>query len=88
MKKFIQWFAGFFEDQGDGASSKRATLYVVLYLLYMQVSASVKGTLPNQEINKYILYGTVVLILFLIGAITSEFFKGTNLFKKDDSTEK
>jgi len=79
MKTLFKWFAGFFEDQKGSASSKRGTLYIVLGFFYMQVKASVAGTLPNGEMNKYILYGTIVFLLFLTGAITSEFFNKINL---------
>lgn len=84
MKKLFIWLAGFAEDQKGSASSKRFTLYTFLYFFFMQVKASVNGTLGSEEINKYILYGTVVVILFLIGAITTEFVKSALLKSRED----
>ena len=75
MKTMIKWFAGFFEDQTGYASSKRLTLFSFIGFFYMQVKAAIAGTLINSEINRYILYATVLVILFLVGAITTEFFK-------------
>jgi hypothetical protein len=88
IKKFLIWIAGFFEDQGDSASSKRLITYATVYFLYMQVKASVSGTLHNEEINKYVLYATVILLLFEIGAITSEFITLFWNKTKNDETKK
>ena len=52
MKTAIKWFAGFFEDQGNSASSKRITLYVALGFFYLLL----KGSLEGKTINEYILY--------------------------------
>jgi hypothetical protein len=68
--RFFRWFAGFFEDQKGSASSKRGTLYYCLFLLYMLT----KGSLEGSNIDHMLLFGIIGLILFLVGAVTSEFF--------------
>lgn len=71
MKKSIKWIAGFLEDQSGSASSKRLVLYICLFYFYMLV----KGSLEGKVINEEILFTTGGIILFCIGAVTSEFFK-------------
>jgi hypothetical protein len=73
MKNFIKWFAGFFEDQVGSASSKRATLYICLFFLWRITENGLQG---KNLADKDILYFVVGIILFCLGAITSEFFKG------------
>lgn len=70
MKNLIKWFAGFFQDQGKSASSKRLVLYIFTYIFGMEVSANIRGV----SIDPQILYATVGVILFTVGAVTSEFF--------------
>jgi hypothetical protein len=85
--KFIKWLAGFFEDQGDSASSKRLVLYIFTYIFWMQVKADIAGA----EIDPQLLYATIGVILFCIGAITAEFFNGlktTNTKTTTTETEK
>jgi hypothetical protein len=73
MRKLIKWWAGFFEDQAGHASSKRATLYICLFFLWRILENSFAGkALPDKDI----LYFVVGIILFCVGAVTSEFFKG------------
>jgi hypothetical protein len=72
--KLIKWLAGFFEDQGDSASSKRLVLYIFVYLFWMEVKADIAGA----DIDPQILYATIGVILFCIGAITVEFFNKMN----------
>ena len=69
--KLIKWFANFLEDQEGGASSKRLTLYISLYYLYLLIS----GSMNNKPIDQTVLMALIVIILFCLGAITSEFFK-------------
>jgi multisubunit Na+/H+ antiporter MnhE subunit len=69
MKKFINWFAGIFEDQAGSASSKRITLFIALFFFWMIV----KGSLEGKTVNQDVLFVTGGLILFCVGAITSEF---------------
>jgi len=69
MKTAIKWFAGFFEDQGNSASSKRITLYVALGFFYLLL----KGSLEGKTINEYILYGVILIIFVCLGTITGEF---------------
>lgn len=78
MKQAIKWLGGFFEDQGSSASSKRIIVYVCLYYLYLLVRASINGKVIDQTV----LFVVAGIILFGIGAITSEFFK-----KFGDQTE-
>lgn len=68
--KLIKWFAGFFQDQGDSASSKRLVLYIFTFIFWMEVKANIAGV----KIDDQILYATIGVILFCIGAVTSEFF--------------
>jgi hypothetical protein len=68
------WFAGFFEDQKGSASSKRAALYLSFGLLYLLVNGSLEG--KSIDINILLVIGG--LILFLVGAVTSEFFNKIN----------
>jgi hypothetical protein len=74
--KLIKWMAGFFEDQTDSASSKRLVLYIFVFIFWMEVKANIAGI----KVDPQILYATIGVILFCIGAVTAEFFK------KDDST--
>jgi len=71
MTKVIKWFAAFLEDQGGNPSSKRMIGYFSCYLLLIIVKASLDG----KNIDQNILLAVVGIILFSIGAITSEFFK-------------
>lgn len=68
--KLAAWFAGFFEDQKGFASSKRATLYVSLFFFYLLI----QGSLDGKIIDAQVLFMTTGLILFCIGAVTSEYF--------------
>ncbi len=69
MKLFV-WFAGFFEDDKGSASSKRAALYVCLFYLYLII----RGNLQGQTVDQQVLFCVTGLILFCVGAVTSEFF--------------
>lgn len=77
MKALIKWAAGFFEDQTGYASSKRLVLYIALFFFYMIVDGSLQG----KPVNDQVLFTTGGVILFCIGAVTSEFFK------KDDNAQ-
>lgn len=70
--KLIKWFAGFFQDKDKAASRKAAALYIGLWFLYMQVQASVNGSLKDEQINREVFWGTIVLVLFAVGAVTTE----------------
>ena len=72
MKQVITWLAGFLEDQGDSASSKRLIVYVAVYYLGQMVD----GMLAGKIIDNTVLWVVATIILFGIGAITSEFFSG------------
>jgi len=68
----IDWFSGFFQDQSDRTSSKRLVLYTFTYFFYLEV----KGNIDHSTaIDGNILWATVAIIAFCIGAVTSEFFK-------------
>lgn len=67
--KLIKWFAAIFEDQVGIPSSKRFVLFICLFFYYLLV----RGSLEGKVINENILFTTGVLILFCVGAITSEF---------------
>lgn len=78
MKILIKWFAGFFEDQSGSGSSKRIALYVCLWYLKIMIT----GSLESKPIDQTLLAAIVLVILFCLGAITSEFFKDVTMFKK------
>ncbi len=73
-----QWFAGFFEDQKGSASSKRAALYFCLFLLYLIVHGSLEG----KAVDFNVLAVVGGLVLFLVGAVTTEFFNRINAPEK------
>lgn len=79
MIKFVRWFAGFFEDQKGSASSKRGTLYIALFFLWMIVKDAIK---THEAVDTNVLFLVGGLILFCIGAVTTEFFSAT-VFNKD-----
>ena len=68
--KLIQWIAGFLQDQNEASSSKRLILYIFTFIFWMEVQASLNGV----KVDSQILYATIGVILFCIGAVTSEFF--------------
>lgn len=72
MKTILIWFAGFFEDHKGSASSKRATLYVCLFYLYLIVH----GSLYEKPVDFNVLVVIAALIAFCVGAVTSEQFTG------------
>lgn len=68
----LKWFAGFFQDGKNSASSKRAITYVAVYLLGVIVFASIDNKFQSNSINSQILWGIILIILIGLGAITSE----------------
>ena len=70
MIKIAKWFAGFFEDQKGTASSKRGVLYICVFFLYLII----KGSLDGKPVDSQVLYMVTGIILFCIGAVTSEYF--------------
>lgn len=68
--KLMKWLGGAFEDQDGGFSRKAAIGYVAM--LYL--GKLVDGSLNGKEINEYVIFTIAGIILFSIGAITSEFF--------------
>lgn len=71
IKLALIWFAGFFEDQRGGGSSKRAFLYILTPIWY--------GLAKNPNIDPNFLWAFLLLTLFSLGAITSEWFKDFKL---------
>lgn len=67
--KLIRWISGFFEDQGDSASAKRLILYIFTFFYYLEVKADIAGA----EVDETTMYSTIAVILFTLGAVTSEF---------------
>lgn len=79
MRKFIRWFAGFFEDGTQNASRKAGALYITLFFLYLIVKRSlevhvnsVTGKLQTVQIDMNVLALVGLIILFCIGAIAAE----------------
>lgn len=70
MIKFIKWLGEFFEDQEGGASSKRIIGYVAMCFLGLIVHGSLNG----KPVNDTVLFVVAGIILFSIGAVTTEFF--------------
>lgn len=74
--KAIKWIGTFFEDSNGAASSKRATLYVALWMLWQYVKTSVNGGFTG-DINPIVtktLYGVLIIIFIGLGVVTSEMF--------------
>jgi len=67
--KLIKWFAAIFEDQSGSPSSKRFTLFICLFFLWMII----KGNLEGKTVDQEVLFVIGALILFCIGAVTGEF---------------
>jgi hypothetical protein len=67
--KLIKWFGAIFEDQAGSPSSKRFVLFICLFFYYLLL----KGSLEGKPVNEEILFTTGGLILFCVGAVTSEF---------------
>lgn len=85
--KLIKWLAGLLEDQAGSASSKRLVMYIFVFIFWMQVKADIAGA----DIDSQILYATIGVILWCIGAVTLEFFNGmktTNTKTTTTETEK
>lgn len=87
---FFKWVGGAFEDQEGGMSSKRVALYVTLYYLYIIVSRkpvynTVSQTYEYPAVDFNILMLIGVIILFSIGAITSEFITKFASKKKEET---
>lgn len=68
--KGFKWLAGIMEDKAGTASSKRLILFIFTYIFWMEVKASLSGA----SIDPQILYATIGVILFCVGAVTTEFF--------------
>lgn len=69
---FLKWFAGFFQDGKNSASSKRAILYISIYLVGVIVIAAVNGKWENNSMNAQIFWGLVFIVLFCVDAIKRE----------------
>ena len=80
--KLIKWFGGLLEDQGKSVSSKRLTLYIFTYFFYLEVQASIAG----KAVDETVLYSTVAVILFTVGAVTGEFI--TDILGRKKKEEK
>lgn len=68
----VKWIAGFFQDGKNSASSKRATLYISIYLVGVIVLAAIDGKWENNSMNAQIFWGLVFIILFCVDAIKRE----------------
>lgn len=71
IKNFIIWFGGFFQDQKQSASSKRAFLYFLAFEWHYVV----KAYCANLPMDALFLKSFTLLTLVCLGVITSEFFK-------------
>ncbi len=68
----VKWFAGFFQDGKNSASSKRAILYISIYLVGVIVLAAVERKWENNSINMQIFWGLILIVLFCVDAIKKE----------------
>lgn len=68
MAQFFKLVSGFVADQNGNGSRKAITLYASLYLLYIMIKAS----FDSKPINEYLLFSVLIIILFCLGAITTE----------------
>ena len=68
--RFANFLGGFFTDQKGSTSSKRLITYSACFLLFLLV----KGSLDQKIIDINVLLVVAGIILFGIGAVTSEFF--------------
>lgn len=79
--KILKFLSGFFLDQNGQSSSKRLVGFVSMFYLFLIVKGSLIGSVVNSEV----LYTVGGIVLFCIGAITSEFFLKKNKNEKDNS---
>lgn len=85
----LKWFAGFFQDGKNSASSKRAILYIAIYLVGVIVLAAVDSKWQNNSMNMQIFWGLILIVLFCVDAIKKESISKILESKfggKDDST--
>lgn len=81
--KLFRWIGSFFEDQDGSASSKRLFGAVSLGYLGMIVNGSLNG----KVVNEWVLYAVTLIILFSVGAITSEFITKYGIKKNDNAAK-
>ena len=81
MKNFFTWGAGFFEDQAGSASSKRATLYIMLFFLWTIIHDVITNNRAFPDMM--VLYSTVGIILACLGIVGAEFFKSKPMNNDD-----
>lgn len=70
LKVLYGFFSGFFQDQKGNSSRKAAALFICLYF----TNKLINKVDADDESFKYVWFGMVGIILFVLGAITSEFF--------------
>ena len=68
MKSLGKLFIGFFADQNGNGSRKAMAMYISFFFLWIMVNGSLEG----KVIDPYILGSIFVIILFTLGAITTE----------------
>ena len=87
IAKIATWIASVLEDQGTtgSISSKRVALLGAMYYLWTMV----QGMLNGKIIDNAVLWVVASIILFNIGAITSEFFTmfGNSGFGKNNTAD-
>jgi hypothetical protein len=86
----VKWFAGFFEDIKKSASSKRAIGYIATYLLGVIVYAAKDGKWESNAMNMQIFWGILIIVLFVINAISKEAVSkliGNFTDKKEDTSK-
>ena len=68
----LKWFAGFFQDGKNSASSKRAILYIAIYLVGVIVLGAIDSKWQNNSMNMQIFWGLILIVLFCVDAIKKE----------------
>jgi|GEM_PF-2757339 len=71
--KFWKFIAGILQDQGDGASSKRVVLLVLLAIFAYQ--NIVYFNVPASQVNMQFYYSNLAALITFGGYVVSEFFK-------------
>lgn len=77
MKTLFGFLGGFFQDQRGNSSSKRLILFVFTFYYFLilkdsQQTMLVNGIVAGKPVNELVFYGTIGVILFCLGAVTSE----------------
>jgi len=71
--KLINFFAGSVQDHNNNTSSKRIVMYFAMYLAYILATESVELSKLDKKLDPAVFMFVAIILLFSIGAVTSEF---------------